>query len=855
MKRFSYNSRLYRDELEEKEHFKLYKQGKLWVVAGITVFSGGLLANKEGDLVAKADATTTAVPSDDPVATAVKPLTEVKPTSAEAKPASTAAPVSESAKPASQVTPQSATSDAKAVSADAKSTSEVTSSDAAKPAQSAAAVYTKPAANSVASAASQAVADLNSYAVQADSLADQNTTDTIVHDAGVAALALHQKQQATEVSNVLASAASVVSVNSQQANDLLASAISIVTSMNDAVSQAGAMVRDDANGVQASIVSKAQAAYEKVSLPDGVKTELDSYGDLVVTTSTSAAYQKVLASLATAGLMNQFRYVVDPANTSSMSISFTPISGISSVDADGNLTINQINVNNNQGTLTTIKINISGNKGDKFFVTVPIGFSHRMPMQYTDASLVTVTENKDGSDTITWTLDQDNITKQETFGFGWGQPPYNWINDLKVSPDGGFAWPGTYAQGNTAGQYGGAVPDGTILPVVYGGSNLDTKYAKVTYTNKQQVSGSITSIKQPSKLHSNQNYVYELWYQNNGDSFNNLGNTKIIIDLPDGFQFDPDATQYVLKDSFRRGPGANIFKVLPGNKLEIDNDPRTSSFGNGDIYFAGSFKNGVTGNQTFKVESFTSSYNRDNSAAAVVLPTNGAEKNYTANVSNYNSGFSYDTTKFTPLNVTVDNATNSVALNAFWSPWINGSGTLVIGNQANNVLANFVPEFTNNVPIKPTYTFQVPTGEISTGISLPLNQAICTNWNKDVTYNVMVYFSDGTSRLYNALPSGQTLSSISGADVTQLQIPAGAHVTKYEVTQSADVLPGQFLDAGNIGSEGGEAWYIGSSAPDDNDILAQAFTILGYVDKSTSVNTKLTITATIADSYTSKSTS
>lgn len=42
MNRYQYNARLYKDSLEKQEHYKLYKKGKLWLVAGVSVFTNGL---------------------------------------------------------------------------------------------------------------------------------------------------------------------------------------------------------------------------------------------------------------------------------------------------------------------------------------------------------------------------------------------------------------------------------------------------------------------------------------------------------------------------------------------------------------------------------------------------------------------------------------------------------------------------------------------------------------------------------------------------------------------------------------------------------------------------------------------
>ncbi|MSE20706.1 hypothetical protein GKC44_05440 [Lactobacillus parabuchneri] len=59
MNRYKYNSRLYRDSLEKQEHYKLYKKGKLWLVAGISVFTSGLTYSMLSSHPVHADTTAT----------------------------------------------------------------------------------------------------------------------------------------------------------------------------------------------------------------------------------------------------------------------------------------------------------------------------------------------------------------------------------------------------------------------------------------------------------------------------------------------------------------------------------------------------------------------------------------------------------------------------------------------------------------------------------------------------------------------------------------------------------------------------------------------------------------------------
>ncbi len=62
-----------------------------------------------------------------------------------------------------------------------------------------------------------------------------------------------------------------------------------------------------------------------------------------------------------------------------------------------------------------------------------------------------------------------------------------------------------------------------------------------------------------------------------------------------------------------------------------------------------------------------------------------------------------------------------------------------------------------------------------------------------------------------------------------MQIPTGAHVTSYVVTQSEPIQPDNYLGYFDAISNGGEAYYVGSSETNDNDAMTYAFTLLGNV--------------------------
>ncbi|EHO53536.1 hypothetical protein, partial [Lentilactobacillus kisonensis] len=682
--------------------------------------------------------------------------------------------------------------------------------------------YNKQSAQKIVQRANQVMKATQKQVAKGQKTAKAKSNDNIPQDDALTAISTHQKAQQAKVLKTVKAAQKIAVKNKKQATTKLNAALSLVADMHDNLNQATALVAADKKGVKAHVVANAQAAYNQVSVPNGTSARVDDYGDLIVTASNARSYNKVLKTIHKQGLTGSFRQIVDPAQE--ISLTLNGPTGASTTDADGNLTVDETKVNA-QGPVITANLNISGNKGDTFFITVPSGYG----LSWTDHTISTQTSNKDGSTTITWKLDQDGITKKETIQYTYGAMYPAQVNDLAKSPETGNFFPST--DNNGGPNYQGVVPDGVLLPISYGGSNIDTQYKKITYSNKRTLDsiGISAGVLNDTKT-AGPDYNYFFKYSlNNG--FNSLGVATVVIDLPANFVFDPDETDYIQKNSMRTGIGVNTFKVLPGNKLQITVGGQNHflAFPGGQIPFAGHYTDGTVGAQTFKVESFQTAYLPGSDGKAPIIANNGAESqsHFTTNSSDFNSGHSYAVNNVTYTETLTNDKVTKMQINA---PWVNTNNTLVIGATSNNILANFQPANLGNTTINPTYTITIPDGVESTGISLPLNQSINTNWPKDTTYDVTVNYSDGTNQSFTKLGSGTTVSSINGTDVQLMSVPTGAHVSSYVINQSEQVKPDNFL-AGNDYDvvNGGEAWFVASYAVNSNDDIANAFTVLGNV--------------------------
>lgn len=851
MTRYRYNSRLFKDSLEKKEHFKMYKKGKLWLVAGISVFTSGLsytmLASHEihADTTATTTSssqntatTTTAQAGGSATATATKPETATQ-SSSETTPTPTATttPSEQAASSTTGTTTTGTTSSSTSQqTADANQSSTSTSSATTDQATNQSSSSTQTPTNNAAdqSQSSSSTTDQTTQKTTDSSSSQATKTDDSSTSSDVNTDSSSEQTSDTQNNDQINDDSQTASSDSNQTTDqsnAFDQSVTIGTSngrTTDSSTTNTPIASTDAFGNNTTDANTTDQQNDdstpSADTPDATITNDPSSQDTDLNTDTA---MKMLNNLSTQ-MLSATQSVVPETSANqtedSASLTLSGPDGASVIDSDGNMTIDQTKANALQGSTITLSFNISGNKGDKFFITVP------NLATWTDHSIATQTTNSDGSSTVVWTIDKDGSTKNETLTFTYGGNYAFSYDNIAKSPDTGKFIPG--GNGTSQWAYNGTVPDGVILPITYGGTNVNTQYKKVTFTNKQNFAGlGIYSQLGNTVKKAGQNYIYSFKYAGSND-FNNMGVLTTVIDLPSNFVFDPDETDYIQKNSFRAGIDVNTFKVLDGNKLQITVGGKNgfTAFSNGSVYFAGHYLDGTTGSQTFKIDSLSSAYMPGTDGKAPIVADNGGEKQFATSGSDYNSGHTYNINSedYPNLSYTDTIATKDVT-NLLTGSYLNSTNTVIIGSTKNNVLGNFTLANFGNTTIDPVYTFKIPDGVESTGINLPLNEAGNTNWPKDTTYNVTVNYSDNTNQTFTNLADGTTVSSIAGKDVQLMTTPAGAHVTSYVVTQSNPIQPNDYLGYFGAIGNGGEAYYVGSNETNDNDAMTYAFTILGNV--------------------------
>ena len=663
MTRYRYNSRLFKDSLEKKEHFKMYKKGKLWLVAGISVFTSGLsytmLASHEihADTTATTTSssqntatTTTAQAGGSATATATKPETATQ-SSSETTPTPTATttPSEQAASSTTGTTTTGTTSSSTSQqTADANQSSTSTSSATTDQATNQSSSSTQTPTNNAAdqSQSSSSTTDQTTQKTTDSSSSQATKTDDSSTSSDVNTDSSSEQTSDTQNNDQINDDSQTASSDSNQTTDqsnAFDQSVTIGTSngrTTDSSTTNTPIASTDAFGNNTTDANTTDQQNDdstpSADTPDATITNDPSSQDTDLNTDTA---MKMLNNLSTQ-MLSATQSVVPETSANqtedSASLTLSGPDGASVIDSDGNMTIDQTKANALQGSTITLSFNISGNKGDKFFITVP------NLATWTDHSIATQTTNSDGSSTVVWTIDKDGSTKNETLTFTYGGNYAFSYDNIAKSPDTGKFIPG--GNGTSQWAYNGTVPDGVILPITYGGTNVNTQYKKVTFTNKQNFAGlGIYSQLGNTVKKAGQNYIYSFKYAGSND-FNNMGVLTTVIDLPSNFVFDPDETDYIQKNSFRAGIDVNTFKVLDGNKLQITVGGKNgfTAFSNGSVYFAGHYLDGTTGSQTFKIDSLSSAYMPGTDGKAPIVADNGCEKQFATSGSDYNSGHTYN---------------------------------------------------------------------------------------------------------------------------------------------------------------------------------------------------------------------
>lgn len=415
MNQYRGKSRLFQDSIEEKRHYRLYKKGKFWVIAGMAVFSSGIIAS-QNETIVKADTTMTATTDATTTGIDAQQVTLGQTTDAKAQLSAT----DKLAQADTEVSTSESDSDKQAISADNYSNDAVaddqTSNDTAIDSESTTknatqaisttiesdepadikttdqpkqttnvsaevvvnkgtniATYSPQAGQSLVKQAMSLNSQIVDNATEGALLARQSETDSIPGDAALDALATHSVDELQSVTAAISDANSVAVTNLDSAVAKLNAAATIVNNMSQELVQAGVLLESDKKGVQTSVVANAQSAQEKFDLPDGVTTKLDDYGDLIVTTPSSEVYQSVLNSLAQQGLVTSFREVVDPDETVYSGDDVVEFSWQNKnivPDTTSTAIGNNYRITGNNSDIS-LKLTITGNATDKISLTLP----------------------------------------------------------------------------------------------------------------------------------------------------------------------------------------------------------------------------------------------------------------------------------------------------------------------------------------------------------------------------------------------------------------------------------------------------------------------------------------------------
>ncbi|WP_054748501.1 KxYKxGKxW signal peptide domain-containing protein [Lentilactobacillus rapi] len=894
MNRYNYNSRLYKDSLEKQEHYKLYKKGKLWLVAGISVFTSGLSYTMLSSHPVHADTTATyngddaqaTGESSTATATATKPVTATSTSESNNSSQSSAVTATSDANSSSTTTGDQSSLTNSATTGSTNSTSSSTTgttdqtnaatTDATNNSTKATSQkkttkvnkkvnnqlkvkkvtykkltkYNKKSAQSIVNRANKIMKATQTQINKGNKLANAKENDNIPQDEALTAIGTHQKAQQAQVLKTIKAAQKIAVKNQKQATTKLNSALTVVANMHTELNQATALVSADKKGVKAHVVANAKAAYNDVSVPNGTSAKVDDYGDLIITTGNTKSYNKVLANLHKQGLTKSFRQVVDPAEAANLTFTASKWDDGSQqiiVNSDGSATY----VYDRQSLYDqSIPFNFSysGNKGDTFHVTIPASLTNKQGYENTAIATGSPKQvtNKDGSVTYTWTVQNDGETSNQTINLtGMGNANYGVLSDMGS---------GTPATGGLAGPIG-SVADQSLLPISYGGTNLTDKTTSITIQNTNKINkltlGTVGTINTLPRI-KNIDYIYSLsggmtkW----GNSLNgSVNDVDIEVNVPATFSLDAEKTQQYMwqhtpinsatvEISQPGGVGTPVvFKTKEGRNYNVFNS---------SLYFIGSYGDSTqTGQQTFSIGKAVYSKNFGNTTAPVALD-NGSEKGLTPKTSALNGSITFDGTS-NKLIENVAASTGKAASTYLYNA--NSQNELVVGNQASNVLNNFGITSTGQAQLNATIIMALPDSVESTGLYIPLLTKAYGTWASGNSYNVKINFTNGTSQEFKDIKEGSTLSTIAQTGsvntTTMFTVPTGASVKSYEITPNFVLNPGETM-WGKIGW-GGEVLNQDGT---ENDVQTTSFATLGYVKNGVADKTNVPFVLTVDDNDT-----
>ncbi|GFH40756.1 lectin-like domain-containing protein [Lactococcus insecticola] len=240
---------------------------------------------------------------------------------------------------------------------------------------------------------------------QSNAVADADDGDSIVRNAAILALQVHQTQELSAIKQNIATLKSG-SLTTAQANNFVSLTDQILSDMAQEIALAEKMLLEDNIGFVTEKVTAAQEAYQKLILPANTTASLSSYGDLIINAANSTDYNTALTAISAQGLTSAFRNIVDPAVASTIDTVTDAENG------NHSLTVGQTQVTANFTTSGSAS-NATGSYGGQSatFTTLTPGTSTSQSGSIAFNQQIDMTNN--------WTLKFDiDLTKLNTGGTG-----------------------------------------------------------------------------------------------------------------------------------------------------------------------------------------------------------------------------------------------------------------------------------------------------------------------------------------------------------------------------------------------------------------------------------------------------
>ncbi|GEK27828.1 MBG domain-containing protein [Furfurilactobacillus siliginis] len=384
MKRYKYDE--VSDMAPDKTHFKMYKAGKQWLVAGLssmTVLLGGLGLFSHDTAFADTTEPTTnnqdsgagqTITEQTHVLTAVSEASQAASQATSAKTVTSVAAVS-AATPSSlaETTALSAASQANSAQSQAPviSNAAVTATSAVAPdaqAEAATLATVEPELQQLEGRATSAVQAIQEVAAKDQQQAAASDTDTVVPDGAMDALQTHAVQETSDLAN----AASLVrqataSQNLASAQLHLSTVANITNNLVAELTVAQQLYVEDQKGVSNRLVGQSQTALNQLVLGSNSHAFVDAYGDLVISTADESNYQTLLKQINGRGLMASFRAVVDPSTYNDGTGSISPAAVLSSARIAANGVLQQAGITDIKADLSKSTAPIFGSSNVTFY--------------------------------------------------------------------------------------------------------------------------------------------------------------------------------------------------------------------------------------------------------------------------------------------------------------------------------------------------------------------------------------------------------------------------------------------------------------------------------------------------------